>query len=186
MSLILAEGNLADELLGAPPAGARRPEPIVWMRVPDGAISFTIRGQAMSKANSRQLVFRGKREERKPMFIKSPAALQFERDALLQIPAAARVRFEGPVCVTLRMFYASQLPDLDESLILDVLQDQYAHRERGRGNGTEKRERHLVQSGVYRNDRQVREKHVYHGIDKANPRVEVCVEPMQAQQVPLL
>jgi hypothetical protein len=40
--------------------------------------------------------------------------------------------------------------------------------------------------GVYRNDRQVREKHVFHGIDRANPRAEVTVEPLQAQQAALI
>ena len=34
--------------------------------------------------------------------------------------------------------------------------------------------------------RQVREKHVFHGIDKANPRAEITVEPLQAQQHDLL
>jgi hypothetical protein len=45
----------------------------------------------------------------------------------------------------------------------------------------------LVQAGVYRNDRQVREKHVYHGIDKANPRAEVAVTAllMQARELPV-
>lgn len=36
------------------------------------------------------------------------------------------------------------------------------------------------------NDRQVREKHVYHGIDRANPRAEIRVAPLQAQQADLL
>lgn len=80
--------------------------------------------------------------------------------------------------VTLRIFYASQRPDLDESIVLDVLQDRYGRR--GTLNGEPVRE--LLQHGVYRNDRQVREKHVFHGIDKANPRTEVVVEPLQAQQ----
>lgn len=176
--------DLADELLGKPSA-ARPVASIAWFRLTSKAIEFTIHGQPMSKANSRQLVFRGKREERKPMFIKSTEALQFERDALLQIPTIARQRLEGPVCVTLRIFYATERPDLDESLILDVLQDQFAYRERHRPDADEKRERYLTQSGVYRNDRQVREKHVYHGIDRVNPRVEICVEPMQPQQGPL-
>jgi Holliday junction resolvase RusA-like endonuclease len=39
-----------------------------------------------------------------------------------------------------------------------------------------------VQKGVYRNDRQVREKHVFHAIDRANPRAEIEVEPIEAQQ----
>ena len=32
----------------------------------------------------------------------------------------------------------------------------------------------------------MREKHIYHGIDAANPRTEVEVEPMVAQQLGLL
>lgn len=43
-------------------------------------------------------------------------------------------------------------------------------------------ERVLVQAGVYRNDRQVREKHIRHAIDRANPRAEILIEPLQPQQ----
>jgi Holliday junction resolvase RusA-like endonuclease len=137
-------------------------------------IRLTILGQPCSKANSRQIVtIKGR-----PTPIKSKEALAYERDALRQIPPAARQRLEGPVRLTIRIWYASERPDLDESLLLDVLQDRYA---------TDKhtKERVLVQAGVYRNDRQVRERHVYHGIDRANPRAEIIVEPMQAQQAEL-
>jgi hypothetical protein len=133
------------------------------------AIRFTIIGEPASKANSRQIVTIGDR----PSVIKSKKARDFERDALRQIPPAARVAIEGPVCVTLRIYYASERPDLDESIVLDVLQNRY------KGKGAD---RVLVQKGVYVNDRQVREKHVYHCIDRVNPRAEVCVEPRQAQQ----
>ncbi len=73
--------------------------------------------------------------------------------------------------MTLRIFYASERPDLDESVVLDVLQDRFV-----KDRVTD--ERRLVQKGVYRNDRQVREKHVYHSIDRANPRAEIEVEPL--------
>jgi len=136
-------------------------------------IRFTILGEAASKANSRQLVTIKDR----PAFIKSKKALSFERDALRQIPSAARQRLTGPVRVTLRMFYASERPDLDEHVVLDVLQDRY----HGRGE-----QRRLVQAGVYCNDRQVREKHVFWGLDRHNPRCEVEVEAVQAQQVALV
>ena len=132
-------------------------------------VRFTLYGQAYSKANSRRMVVLNGRAAS----IKSKEALAFERDALRQVPPGARQRIEGPVRVTLRMWYASERPDLDESLVLDVLQDRF----KGHGDG-----RVLVQAGVYRNDRQVREKHVYHGIDSLHPRVEVLVEPMVAQQ----
>lgn len=133
-------------------------------------IRFTIIGQPASKANSRQIVTINGR----PSSIKSKEALAYERDALRQIPPSARQRIEGPVRVTLRIWYASERPDLDESVVLDVLQDRFTKRDDARV---------LVQHGVYRNDRQVREKHVFHGIDRKNPRTEVTVEPLQAQQL---
>lgn len=137
-------------------------------------VRLTILGEPASKANQRQLVtFPDGKGGKRPALVKSKKAQNYERDALLQIPNGARLRLEGPVRVTLRVFYASERPDLDESVILDVLQDRYV----GRGE-----ERVLVQAGVYRNDRQVREKHVFHAIDRANPRAEIEVEPLIAQQ----
>jgi hypothetical protein len=136
---------------------------------------FTILGEPASKANSRKLATVGTEDERRMLFIKSEKARSYEKAALKQIPPAARVRLEGPVRVTLRIFYASERPDLDESVVLDVLQDRWRKvKETG--------ERQLVQPGVYRNDRQVREKHVFHGIDRARPRTEVLIEALQAQQ----
>jgi Holliday junction resolvase RusA-like endonuclease len=132
-------------------------------------IRFVIFGEPASKANQRRIVTIGERAA----VVKSKKALGYERDALRQVPSAARLRLEGPVRITLRIFYASERPDLDESIVLDVLQDRF----KGRGD-----DRVLVQNGVYRNDRQVREKHVFHAIDRKNPRCEIEVEPLQAQQ----
>jgi Holliday junction resolvase RusA-like endonuclease len=129
------------------------------------AIAFTIYGEAASKANSRRLVTIDGRTR----FVKSAKALRFARDAAMQVPMSARVRLDCPVCVVLRMYYRDQRSDMDESALLDVLQDLYT------GTGAQ---RVLVQAGVYRNDRQVRERHVYHGIDARNPRVEVEVRPL--------
>lgn len=140
-----------------------------------GPIEFVILGQPASKANSRQIVTIADR----PQVIKSKEARAYEEMALRQVPPRARVRLEGPVSITLRIFYASERPDLDESVVLDVLQDRWKKvKETG--------ERVLLQPGVYRNDRQVREKHVFHGIDKRNPRTEVRIVPLQAQQESLL
>jgi len=137
-------------------------------------IRLTILGQPCSKANSRQIVtIKGR-----PTPIKSKEALAYERDALRQIPPAARQRLEGRLCMTIRIWYASERSDLDESLLLDVLQDRYV---RDKRTG----ERVLVQAGVYRNDRQVRERHVYHAIDRVNPRAADEIEPLQPQQVQL-
>ena len=113
-------------------------------------------GEAASKANSRRSVkFRGKRA-----FIKSKKALDFEKAALLQIPAAAKQMLAGDICFKAKIFYASRRPDLDESVIMDVLQAKIV-----KGN--------VIRRGVYLNDRQIKEKHIFWGLDKANPRVEV-------------
>mgnify|MGYP002148142838 FL=1 len=78
----------------------------------------------------------------------------------------------------MRIYYASERPDLDESVVLDVLQDVYSPSKKDKTTGDVIRPRELVQCGVYRNDRQVREKHIYHAIDRTSPRVEVVVEPL--------
>jgi len=143
-------------------------------------IAFVILGECASKANSRKIVARRVRRgdvlKVRPMSIKSDKARDYERDALLQIPPAARQRLTGPVRVTLRIWYRTERPDLDESIVLDVLQDRWT---------TVADQRVLIQKGCYRNDRQVREKHVYHGIDPFNPRTEILIEPLTAQQYDL-
>ena len=140
-------------------------------------IEFTIYGQAASKANSRRLVTIND----SPRSIKSKAALAFEKAMLRQIPPRARMRLDGPVRVSLRMWYETERPDLDESIVLDCLQDRYATRKTKRGDVRE-----LVQHGVYKNDRQVRAKVIVHGIDRDNPRVHVVVEPFYPQQRELM
>lgn len=132
-------------------------------------IRFAILGEPASKANQRQLVKFGDR----PAIIKSAKARDYERTARLQIPVTAKLMLEGPVKVTLRIWYASQRPDLDESVILDVLQARI-------------KDGQVHERGVYRNDRQVREKHVYHAIDRQRPRAEIEIEPLQAQQTDLV
>lgn len=128
-------------------------------------IRITILGEPASKANSRREAVNPKTGRR--MVIKSAKALSWQESALQQIPPAARVQFEKPVRIDMRIYYASERPDLDESLILDVLQDQFV-KIAGK--------RILSQRGIYHNDRQIREKHVYHAIDKRNPRVVIQVQ----------
>lgn len=127
-------------------------------------IRLTILGEPASKANSRREAVN--RATGRRMVIKSEKALSWQASALQQIPPAARVQLALPVRVDMRIYYASERPDLDESLILDVLQDQYV-----KVGG----QRVISQRGVYRNDRQVREKHIYHAIDKKNPRTIIQV-----------
>ncbi len=109
-------------------------------------------GEPASKANSRQLVaIKGR-----PAFIKSKKARDYLHSAKLQAQAQWKAKpIEGQIAFEARIYYASQRPDLDASVILDALQ------------------------GIcYANDRQVREMHLFHAIDKANPRAEVEVWPI--------
>jgi len=177
----LPPDDLATELLGeaagitADRIAARLPQ---WWKTLGEPIAFTILGQPCSKANSRIPAKRGKGENQRIIWIKSVEALAYERKALLQIPLGARVRLQGPVAMSVRIWYADERSDLDESLLLDVLQDRWSKK----SDGVQKT---LLQAGVYRNDRQVRERHVYHAIDAENPRADVVIQPLVAQQTPL-
>jgi Holliday junction resolvase RusA-like endonuclease len=124
-------------------------------------IKLTILGELASKANSR----RNAKIRGKPAFIKSAKALNFVQSALLQIPSEAKQMISCDVCFEAHIFYASRRPDLDESLIMDILQAKIV-------KGV------VVRKGVYINDRQIKEKHIYWGLDKENPRVEIVVRKL--------
>lgn len=143
------------------------------------AIAFVIHGEAASKSNSRRLV---PDRTRDPLtgnarggqrVIKSAKALAFEQAALKQIPPRCRVRLDVPVRVSLRMVYRTERPDMDPALVLDCLQDRWVRLPPGSARGPE-----LAHRGVVTNDRLVRELHVFHAIDRRDPRVEVMVEPL--------
>ena len=114
-------------------------------------VSFTIHGEPCSKANSRQIVVN--RKTGRPAVIKSRKGLKYLEDAHRQVPLQSPL-LKGELVVHMTIYYASQSPDLDESLILDAMQGR-----------------------IYENDRQVRQKHIFHAIDKARPRAEIRVEP---------
>ena len=112
-------------------------------------ITFTILGEPASKANSRR--WTGK------FFIKSEKALNYAKMFEDQCPLLDPM-MEGDLRVTIKIWYASRRPDLDPSLIFD-----------------------LMQGYIYENDRQLKEQHLYWGLDKENPRAEITVEKMYAQ-----
>lgn len=109
---------------------------------------LVVKGEPASKANSRRLITMGG----KPRFIKSAKALSYAEAFNLQVKKVEPL-LEGELRVDMWIYYASQRPDLDESLILDLLQDK-----------------------LYANDRQVRERHIHHFIDKDDPRVEILIQ----------
>ena len=117
-------------------------------------IAFTIYGELASKSNSRQLVHFGTR----PAFIKSYKARNYGRQFELQCPQL-KILIDGPVALHANIYYASRRPDLDISLLQDLLQGR-----------------------IYINDRQVREIHCYGHVDRTNPRAEVIVRRIAGEE----
>lgn len=113
-------------------------------------VSFTIFGEPASKANSRR--WTGK------YFIKSEKALNYAKEFAKQCPVLDPL-MAGDLRIIINIYYASRRPDLDASLIFDLMQER-----------------------VYLNDRQLKEQHLYHGLDKENPRAEITVEVIHAEK----
>jgi len=107
-------------------------------------VSFTILGEPASKANSRR--WTGK------YFIKSKKALDYSAQFLKQCPVLSPLII-GDLRVTIKIWYASRRPDLDASLIFDLMQEK-----------------------IYPNDRAIKEQHLYWALDPKNPRAEITVE----------
>lgn len=107
-------------------------------------VNFTIYGEPASKANSRRWTGR--------FFIKSEKALKYGEAFKQQCPKLDPM-LTGDLRVTIKIYYASRRPDLDPSLIFD-----------------------LMQGFIYENDRQLKEQHLYWGLDKEAPRSEITVE----------
>ena len=109
--------------------------------------AFTINGEPASKANSRKIVLFGKR----PALIKSEKARKYVKQFEAQCEVLDDL-FVGDVGVEMTIYYCTRRPDLDESVILDCMETY-----------------------IYKNDRQVKEKIIRHGLDKENPRAVIRV-----------
>jgi hypothetical protein len=121
--------------------------------------TFVIFGEPASKANSRRLVtIKGR-----PALIKSQKAIDYV--AAFQSQCAEQMRgadmVEGDLVVEIMIHYASRRPDLDESVILDAMQGI-----------------------VYKNDRQVRQRMIYWGLDPELPRSVIRVRQCDIDVVP--
>lgn len=112
------------------------------------SLAQIIFGEPASKSNSRRVVRFGGMSR----LIKSEKALNYSDVFKQQCKPLAQL-MTGDLRVTLHIYYASRRPDLDETLILD-----------------------LMQGLIYENDRQVKERHAYWGLDPENPRAEILVE----------
>ena len=115
------------------------------------ALVQIIFGEPASKSNSRRMVRLGGLSR----LIKSEKALNYSDVFKQQCRPLAKL-MTGDLRVTLHIYYASRRPDLDETLILD-----------------------LMQGLIYENDRQVKERHAYWGLDPENPRAEILIERIE-------
>lgn len=125
---------------------------------------FCVKGNPQSKANSRRSVLFNKAGGGKRVaFIKSDRALSYVKAFKSQCPDLSKTEeglITGPVMVTIDITYESNRSDLDESLILDCMQDL-----------------------IYVNDRQVKKKLITHcGTDKKNPVAYILVEEMEGER----
>ena len=111
---------------------------------------INILGEPASKANSRRFVVIGG----KPRFIKSKKALLYAKDFDLQCPVRRNL-FEEDLSIAIKIYYRTRRPDLDESLILDLLEDK-----------------------VYKNDRSIKSKYVEHGLDKEHPHSVIVISSL--------
>lgn len=119
--------------------------------------TLVILGEPASKANSRRIVnIRGRMVP-----IKSKKALEYVASLRLQAAAQMPSMIEGDLRVEMMIHYASRRPDLDESVILDALQ------------------------GIaYENDRQVKQRMTYWGLDKDMPRAVIRITQCDIDDVP--
>ena len=117
---------------------------------------FIIEGEPASKSNSRKIVNFGKRFG----VIKSEKARNYVKLFDAQCPILEKL-IELDVKVEIKIYYKSRRPDLDESVILDCMQGK-----------------------IYVNDRQVKEKHIFWGLDRERPRTHIRVTPMEICSVP--
>ena len=116
-------------------------------------------GEPCSKANSRKLV--PNKKTGRIFSIKSDAGRKYVDSFLLQINNKRKIfglcsgipkkPIDCKVILFCVIYYATERKDLDESLVMDCLE----------------------KSGIIKNDRLIRQKHVYHFIDKFNPRSEI-------------
>ena len=119
-------------------------------------LTFCVLGEPASKSNSRRLVsIRGR-----PAFIKSKKAIEYLKLFDRQCPTLDE-KFTEDVRVDMVIYYASRRPDLDESVILDAMQGK-----------------------VYENDRQVKSKHIFWGLDRKRPRTIIRVSPLESSDCP--
>ena len=114
-------------------------------------MKFLVEGNLPRKSNGRRIKFYGGRMAS----IKSANALAYEQSFYYQIANQKPAEpMTGDLVLMAIIFYQSNRSDLSDELLADLCE----------------------KSGIIINDRQFKEKHLYHRIDKKWPRVEFKIE----------
>tara|TARA_R100001132_G_C3232993_1_gene66812 strand:+ start:187 stop:642 length:456 start_codon:yes stop_codon:yes gene_type:complete len=115
---------------------------------------LTIEGEPASKANSRRLVL----IKGRLVPIKSKKAIEYSKAFEKQCPTLDSL-YEEDLAIAIKVIYKSRRPDLDESLVLDLLQGK-----------------------IYKNDRLIKLKWIEWGLDKEHPRTLIVVGLLEQQR----
>lgn len=125
-------------------------------------VDMVILGQPPRKSNSRILTT----NTGKPRFIKSKRALDYVDSFLLQTKQFYSGEPLGSLEQSLRadfvIFYETRRSDLSAELILDCLE----------------------KAGIIKNDRYIREVHLYGFIDKGSPRTHIKIYTIKGIRIP--
>ena len=90
----------------------------------------------------------------KPRFIKSQKALSYGKDFAIQCPIRKDL-FTIDLSLAMKIYYKTRRPDLDESLILDLLQKK-----------------------VFNNDRSIKSKYIEWGLNRENPKSLIVISSL--------
>ena len=118
-------------------------------------MKLLLTGKQLQKGNTFEIAYRGRGG--KPFIRHTDEYKATKEDMAWQTKALRNgAQFTGPVCLVLVIYYSSKASDLDESLVMDALE----------------------QGGAYKNDNQVFQKWSEKHLDNEDPRIEVTITPV--------
>jgi hypothetical protein len=120
-----------------------------------GSLRLKILGQPLSLKNN--YVLRKSKKHNRTFILPNNAVEYYQESIRRQVPKRMPL-LTGKLKISAMVYYANGLSDLDIEIVYDALQGR-----------------------IYKNDRQLRTKFLDHAIDRHNPRVEILIEPRQAE-----
>ena len=88
-------------------------------------------------------------------FLRGQSAIEKAKEMIVHNIFQRKEIFDTDLVIAMKIYYKTRRPDLDESLILDLLQGK-----------------------VLKNDRSIKTKYVEHGLDKNDPRTVLVISTL--------